>query len=1076
LPGQIVTVRMRKWLVEAIDRRRTDDDCTQVSLACLDDDAQGDQLTILWEKELDPQIQLEEGWRHLGEKGFDDPRLFGAFLHTMRWNCVTATDPRLYQAPFRAGIKIEPYQLEPLRKALLLPRVNLFIADDVGLGKTIEAGLIARELLLRRKVDYIVVVCPPSVLLQWRDELESRFGLTTAILDRDYVLRMRAERGYGTNPWRTHTRFLISERLLTDETYTAGLRDKLGPLLPRSLLIFDEAHHAAPSSGSKYAIDSQLTQAMRDLAPHFEHRLFLSATPHNGHSNSFSALLEILDPQRFIRGVSPSEGNLRQVIIRRLKEDLRQIQGGFPRRDTPQITIDNLPADAPELQLAELLDQYRELREARLKGAAKSLQNASGMLMIGLQQRLLSSIEAFARTLCVHQKTAERHWQEFAGRVEREAPQVIRAPTLFGHTLDADDERVTQDEAVTAAEEDAEIEAATAATMTAGAGATAQSQIEQERQLLARMAAIADGARHQPDAKVRALLGWIRQHMLDGRKWNDERLLIFTEYDDTKRYLVEQLLSALYDTDDIDARIDVYHGPTPIAKREKLKRAFNADPKKHPLRILIATDAAREGINLQNHCRTLFHFDLPWNPGRLEQRNGRIDRKLQKAEAVACHYFVYAQRPEDRVLAALVRKTDTIRRELGSLSQVLDDGIAAQMKFGIRRSRVDEQANAITVANLEQAVKDTVERELEAARHRQEELAGEIESLRTDLARSRTAIRFDEAAFRDALSCSLELQKAPPLQESTPGTFTFPDIEKLPAAESSWTDTMDSLRTPRERDQKPWEWRRAASIRPVVFEDQGDLDDDKVHLHLEHRIAQRLLGRFRAQGFVSFDLSRACLTQTKDPIPRVVLLGRLALYGPHAARLHEEMLVVAARWVDPKLRKGSPLQPLDAADQAAALEMLEDSLTSVFKKPLDRVVQQRLIESLPQDLADLRPHLAALGTAKEASARELLTKRGSDEAAAMVSILSQQRKGILATQRKEDRELLGFEQQLLPGIREQLEADLRQLQSNRKHWERRLAEIDAEAKEEPKRIRALYEVQAARIEPVGIAYLYPQHG
>ncbi|MDO8349391.1 MAG: SNF2-related protein, partial [Planctomycetota bacterium] len=358
-PGQIVKVRMRKWLVEAIHKRRGDDDCTQVRLACLDDDAQGDQLTILWEKELDPEIQREEGWRHLGEKGFDNPRLFGAFLHTMRWNCVTATDPTLFQSPFRAGIKIEPYQLEPLKKALQLPRVNLFIADDVGLGKTIEAGLIARELLLRKKVDYIVVVCPPSVLLQWRDELETRFGLTTAILDRDYILRMRAERGYGINPWRTHTRFLISERLLIDENYAAGLREKLGELLPRSLLIFDEAHHAAPSSGAKYAIDSQITQSMRDLAARFEHRLFLSATPHNGHSNSFSALLEILDPQRFIRGVDIAPENLRDVVVRRLKEDLRQIQGGFPKRETPQVTIDNLPADAPELQLSALLDQYR---------------------------------------------------------------------------------------------------------------------------------------------------------------------------------------------------------------------------------------------------------------------------------------------------------------------------------------------------------------------------------------------------------------------------------------------------------------------------------------------------------------------------------------------------------------------------------------------------------------------------------------------------------------------------------------------------------------------------------------------
>jgi SNF2 family DNA or RNA helicase len=113
------------------------------------------------------------------------------YIHTLRWNCVTATDPRLFQAPFRAGIRIDTYQLEPLRKALLLPRVNLFIADDVGLGKTIEAGLIANELLLRRRVHEIVVACPPTMLPQWKDELEVRFGLTFQILDRDYIEQVR---------------------------------------------------------------------------------------------------------------------------------------------------------------------------------------------------------------------------------------------------------------------------------------------------------------------------------------------------------------------------------------------------------------------------------------------------------------------------------------------------------------------------------------------------------------------------------------------------------------------------------------------------------------------------------------------------------------------------------------------------------------------------------------------------------------------------------------------------------------------------------------------------------------------
>jgi SNF2 family DNA or RNA helicase len=249
----------------------------------------------LWEAELDAEVLRGSGWDHLATRDFDPPRLFSAYLHTLRWNCVTATNPRLFQAPYRAGIHIEAYQIEPLRKALLLPRVNLFIADDVGLGKTIEAALIARELLLRKKVRDIVVACPPSVLLQWQDELEQRFGLVFEILDKDYVIRVRRERGYGTNPLATHTRFLLSHRLLIDEAYAGPLRDWLGDFRAGSLLILDEAHHAAPASGSRYAIDSKITRAIRDLAPRFEHRLFLSATPHNGHSNSFSALLEILD-------------------------------------------------------------------------------------------------------------------------------------------------------------------------------------------------------------------------------------------------------------------------------------------------------------------------------------------------------------------------------------------------------------------------------------------------------------------------------------------------------------------------------------------------------------------------------------------------------------------------------------------------------------------------------------------------------------------------------------------------------------------------------------------------------------
>lgn len=703
-PGQIARVRQRLYLVEQTIGPQKPGDSTLVRLSCVDDDNQGQPLEVLWERELDPEVLTGEAWESIAKRGFDEPSLFAAYFNTLRWNCVTATDHRLFQSPFRAGIRLDAYQLEPLRKALMLPRVNLFIADDVGLGKTIEAGLIARELLLRKKVREIVVSCPPSMLLQWQEELEHRFGLTFEVLDKDYMKRVRRERGFSVNPWGTHSRFLVSHRLLIDEAYAGPLRDWLGTFRGGTLLILDEAHHAAPSSGQKYAIDSQITRAVRDLAPRFEHRLFLSATPHNGHSNSFSALLEILDPQRFCRGVPVTAKHRDEVIVRRLKDDIREIQGGFPKRQVVQIDIDELPEDAPELKLSALLDQYRELREERLKGETKRKQAAAGLLITGLQQRLLSSIEAFARTLSVHRRTVKRQWEEAQADTDDSTLRSASLDLLSG-SIGSDDDRAELAEEDLQAEEESQIEAASAATLGPIADLSAKALFDREQKLLDEMTEIADAARGLPDARVRKLIEWIRRNMCPnlgrpGAKWNDTRVIVFTEYDDTKRYLKQQLEAAIAQSDLAPQRIEVYHGPTPPAKREEIKQAFNKDPSKNPVRILIATDAAREGLNLQAHCWNLFHFDMPWNPSRMEQRNGRIDRKLQPKPEVFCHYFVYKQRPEDRILQALVRKTDTIRKELGSLSQVIDSRLAKTLSQGIRRRSLAALEAEIEAADL----------------------------------------------------------------------------------------------------------------------------------------------------------------------------------------------------------------------------------------------------------------------------------------------------------------------------------------------------------------------------------------
>jgi len=1086
--GQIAKIRQRTYLVESITKPRKAADSTLVELSCVDDDNQGAPLAVLWEKELDPEVLTAETWEQIGAKGFDPADLFAAYLNTLRWNCVTATDPKLFQAPFRAGIRIDAYQLEPLRKALLLPRVNLFIADDVGLGKTIEAGLIARELLLRKKVKEIIVCCPPSMLLQWKEELEARFGLTFEILDKEYVKRVRRERGFGINPWTTHTRFLVSHRLLIDEAYAGPLRDHLDTFRDGSLLILDEAHHAAPASGQKYAIDSQITRAIRDLAPRFEHRLFLSATPHNGHSNSFSALLEILDPQRFCRGVPVSPEHRDQTVIRRIKEDIREIQGGFPKREVVQLDIDRLPSDAPELVLSRLLDEYRQTREQRLENETRRKQAASGLLITGLQQRLLSSIEAFARTLAVHRRTVEKQWQALTASTPTPPTQSDLNPQsldLLGGGLDQDDDRAELDEEQLTNAEEAQIEAASASSFGPVAGSQAESMFARERELLDQMTRVAEEARGKNDARVDRLLKWIKEKMCpklgkSRAEWNDLRLLIFTEYEDTKRYLVSRLTAAIDNSDQGEHRIEVFHGPTPVAKREEIKQAFNSPPAKHPLRILIATDAAREGLNLQAHCHNLFHFDVPWNPSRMEQRNGRIDRKLQPSDTVYCHYFVYKQRPEDRILQVLVRKTDRIRHELGSLSQVLDSRLAKSLSQGIRHAAIADLESELDEIDIQAEQKAAIESELEAARDRQQGLRRQIDRLRNQIQDSREQIGLTIEQFQAAINASLQLLKLDGLAtdstiDSPTGeqvdSFRFPAIDQRKGGDPTWAETMDTLRAPRKPDEKLWEWRRNSPIRPIVFDDPGMIGDEFVHLHLEQRLVQRLLGRFIAQGFVHHDLSRACFAQSSDSVPRVVLLGRLCLYGENAARLHEELVPVTAKWSELDVRT-SDLKPLGHAAEEKTMELLNRSLLESAGIKLPKPVVAQLQSAAPTDIQQLLPHLTARCEEAASDAERRLAQRGEAEAAAMREILETQQKHISETVKR----ISKLDQRQMRLDYGDDEDELAQVEANKRYWAKRLEEIKSELKEEPERIRGLYAVRARRIEPVGLVYLWPVTG
>ena len=1058
--GDVVICRQRQYLVTDVERGPGARDMTRVALTCLDDDNQGRSLDVLWELELGARV-VRPHQQGLGEvSGLDDPRAFAAWYYALRWNSVTATDPGLFQAPFRAGIRLLNHQLAPLAKALRLPRSNVFIADDVGLGKTIEAGLILQELTLRQRVDFSLVVCPASVALQWRDELERRFGQRFEIYTRAFVTERRKERGFTVNPWSTHKRFIISYPMLRRPEHRDPLLQHLGDRKTRSLLILDEAHHAAPSTAAKYAVDSQLTKVVRDVAPRFENRLFLSATPHNGHSNSFSALLEIMDPQRFTRGVPVDDPKqLEPVMVRRLKADLRELGADFPLRRIVEHRLEHADGDwttstlvdgeekrathigesgLDELELAEALRRYTESMGSR-SGRGR-------LVFINLQKRLLSSVEAFARTLAAHIRG-----------VHDKQTKVAEESIAQGELLDAEAYGVS-DDAVDA--EDA------AAAESASANLSPD---ERQLNMLNDLETNAERLRHRPDAKVRALLEWIRLNQCpaagldadtkEDREWTGERLLVFTEYGDTLRYLRTMLNGAFAHTSRPDERIGVFHGGMSDESRDAIQRAFNAPPEDNDLRILLCTDAAREGVNLQGACAHLVHFDIPWNPARMEQRNGRIDRALQPAAEVHCHYFVYPQRAEDHVLATLVRKVDVIQRELGSLGAVIMDGLEAQLANGITNKTALE-LDAVEAKAL--ARRGSAAEELETQRANKR-LKRDVDAAGRVLDASRKKVGHDTTLLRRVIETGLELVLEQPVGSGALAP-TPQGSWRLPHLPNGWQQTLDTVRPRRERDEPIWEYRKRNPL-PVVFDPPDRMRPDLVQLHLAHPFAQRVLARFMAQGWAADDLNRVSAVQVGGlSTAHALAFGRVSLFGKEATRLHEEVVCVAAPWLE--AQGPQHLQPVSDAEEDRLLELFDRACRDRFETLCaPGTITERLARGAAADFESLWPHVRAEAEANAQDALIRLRDRAAQESSDLTRILERQRRRI--------GELAGQLTLDLGGSAE-AKAQLRQLEHDRQYMERRYEAIELELKTEPDELRALYDVHVQRIEPLGLLYLWPE--
>lgn len=1081
-PGALVRARHRQWLVLEITPPREPGEHTRVSVVCLDDDDSGRRAELAWERELGAKV-IEPHAEGLGRTTtLDPPRAFAAYYHSLLWAKVTAADATLLQSPFRAGIKLFNHQLTPLRKALALPRANLFIADDVGLGKTIEAGLIASELALRQRVDFMLIVCPASVALQWKAEMQRRFGLSFEIYSRAFVARRRRERGFSVLPFSTSARFILTYPLLRRPEVKEPLFQFLGKRRKKSLLILDEAHTVAPATSLRYAVDSKVTKTARELAPRFENRLFLSATPHNGHSNSFSSLLELLDSQRFTRGVpigDDAEQKLEPVMVRRLKSDLRSLDGAgtFPERRVVRVDVGG--PDCAEVRLSELLAEYTELAAPK-KGRGR-------FPFISLQKRLLSSIEAFART------------------IEKHAAGVASAgggadDDDYDDDYDDDDSHDNgsrEHDAGEAVDDDLLLERLDEATVR-DSQRVALTPDGRAREALGELRALARKARTKPCQKTRALVAWVREHLLvpalappsagkagAQRAWGERRVIVFTEYVDTLRMLRDALVGALDDTLHPEDAILELTGSVSEEDREETQRAFNAPLGEHPVRVLLCTDAAREGLNLQAHCADLFHFDLPWNPGRMEQRNGRIDRTLQPAPEVRCHYFVYPHRKEDLVLARVLDKVATIRRELGSLSAVLDDSVERALAAGI----TDETERLVDKLAAPDDKTEVVRRELEATRggggkrtpSALDKLKKETDASARALRRSREGLRLSPEALIELVDQGLKLAGTPGLAPlpPQPGAVVGPRAYSLPPLPPSWTETLDAVRTPRRRDESLWDWRRRPLL-PVVFEPPELYGDAWAHLHLAHPLVLRILSRFRAQGHSAHDLGRVTVVRAAEAVPRAVCFGRLSLFGEGARILHDELVSVAADWFEDATADGHLARYDEEREQRVLdeLERLWEKNHEVAPK-----VRQRLVAAAQGDFARMWVDVAAEAEDLAKRAEQALALRGKEEALALERILDDQ--ALAIRRRLDDTQIPLFVAEAeaeteaeatsqSKSKRESTRRERTQWRDEQRAMRERLAAIGVERGTEPAQIQASYRVLRQRLVPVGLVYLWPE--
>lgn len=586
----------------------------------------------------EPELEIATAGRPWS---FDaDGEGFKLAAEAIRINLAHLFDPMM--AVHTSNVEPLPHQITAVYESML-PRqpLRFVLADDPGAGKTIMAGLLIRELLMRADAARVLIVSPGSLVEQWQDEMREKFGVNFTLFTRELV-----DQSISGNPFEDHD--LLVARL-DQLSRSEALQEKL-KLSRFDLIVVDEAHKlSATWFGTKVNETKRfkLGQLLGSVTRHF---LLMTATPHNGKEEDFQLFLSLLDSDRFYGKFRDGahKVDVSDLMRRMVKEDLLKFDGTrlFPERIAYTA---NYKLSEAEDELYNLVTAYVKEEMNRADALDGKRKGTVGFALTALQRRLASSPEAIYQSLKRRREKLKRRIEEekFKQRGGRIAASEIFSYLAPENIWDSEDDMAPED--YENFEEEVVDQATAAQTI-----AELEAEVFTLEHLEKKAKALRDGGQDRKWEELREILQNTPE--MRGGDGLQRKLIIFTEHRDTLNYLADRIRGLLGKHE----AVTMIHGGTHRDDRRKVQELFRNDK---DTRVLLATDAAGEGVNLQN-ANLMVNYDLPWNPNRLEQRFGRIHRIGQTQ---VCHLWnmVAAETREGNVFQKLFEKLEVERRALG---------------------------------------------------------------------------------------------------------------------------------------------------------------------------------------------------------------------------------------------------------------------------------------------------------------------------------------------------------------------------------------------------------------------------